>query len=194
MPNEDYSKASSINSEDPQFFKKLLSNYKQANDSDDDDNDESQKYSEVIKDSNNDDLFLPQNVPKKKKKKNHKDGGFWKKFLKSFSKGSKYDQSLVQQSQSQERYSKLGQKDGKNLKGTDGSGAAVQYFIEEERKEGEEQLGDDDDEGYLDQYFEGGNNMMITMEDFFMQWAKVENKSNQAKSRDASSRSVQLQQ
>ena len=29
---------------------------------------------------------------------------------------------------------------------------------------------------------------MITMEDFFMQWAKVDNKSNQSKSRDGSNR------
>ena len=46
----------------------------------------------------------------------------------------------------------------------------------------EEHKGDDDDEEEdeeddLAQYFEGGN-PMISMEDFFMQWAKIENKSN----------------
>ena len=55
----------------------------------------------------------------------------------------------------------------------------------------EEHQGNDDEEDYDDdlaQYFEAGN-PIVSMEDFFMQWAKLENKSNMSSkglSRDGS--------
>ena len=52
----------------------------------------------------------------------------------------------------------------------------------------EEDPGNDEEEDELAQYFEAGG-PIVSMEDFFMQWAKLENKSNMSSkglSRDGS--------